>query len=86
MFYEFCLEAWNDYHAEYDKEIGIVWAESYTEAMKKITYGYNENEVGTISIELWSDCDEDSNVYYFGRYAESNMFDEDSLEKVNLKN
>ena len=29
---------------------------------------------------------EDSNVYYFGSYAESNMFDNDSLKKVNLKN
>ena len=36
MFYEFCLEIWSDYNAEYTKEIGIVWAESYTEAMKKI--------------------------------------------------
>ena len=86
MFYEFCLEVWKDYHAEYEKEIGIVWAESYTEAMEKITYGYNANELGKISIEQWSDCGEDSNIYYFGRYAESNMFDNDSLKKVNLKN
>ena len=86
MFYEFCLEVWNDCHVGYEKEIGIVWAESYTEAMKKIMYGYNEDELGKISIEQWSDCDEDSNIYYFGRYAESNMFDNDSLKKVNLKN
>ena len=86
MFYEFCLEVWSDYDAEYTKEIGIVWAESYTEAMKKITYGYNENELGKISIEQWGDGDEDSNLYYFGSYAESNMFDNDSLKKVNLKN
>ena len=64
MFYEFCLEVWSDYNAEYTKEIGIVWAESYTEAMKKITYGYNENELGKISIEQWGDGDEDSNLYY----------------------
>ena len=86
MFYEFCLEVWSDYNAEYTKEIGIVWAESYTEAMKKITYGYNKDELGKISIEQWGDGDEDSNLYYFGSYAESNMFDNDSLKKVNLKN
>lgn len=86
MFYEFCLEVWNNYHADYEKEIGIVWAESYTEAMKKITYGCNEDELGKISIEQWGDGGEDSNVYYFGSYAKSNMFDSDSLEKVNLKN
>lgn len=86
MFYEFCLEVWSDHHADYAKEIGIVWAKSHTEAMKKITYGYNANELGKISIEQWSDGGEDSDVYYFGSYAESNMFDNDSLEKVNLKN
>ena len=86
MFYEFCLEAWDDFQEEYDKEIGIVWAESYSEAMKKITYVYKESDLGKISIELLDNDGSHNDIYYFGRYAESNIFDNDSLEKVRLKN